>query len=232
MGLSALAGFAKGFGDARQSIKDRKEREANNARTDALISALGAQPAQASYGAPGGSAPSGGIGVPQGGTSAQPGLLGLIDKHEGGGNYSTLYGHSQNGGAFDGVDVSNMTLAELGAFSDASGPYGQWSKGQLGYVATPMGRYQIVGTTMRTAAEGMGLSPDTKFTPQTQDAMAAYLARGRLAGAKSPAAKRAALRAEWEGFKNVPDSALDAAIADFEANGGLIMPRPMGAGPR
>jgi hypothetical protein len=88
-----------------------------------------------------------------------------------------------------------------------------------------------VGTTLRGASKEMGLSPDTKFTPQTQDAIASHLAQRRLSSAKSPAAKRAALRAEWEGFKNVGDDELDAAIARFEANGMEIRPRPMGAGP-
>lgn len=234
MSLSGLAGFAQGFGNARQAIKDRKQREADNARTDALISALGAQPA------PGYPAVNGGAGVPAGGVGKAPalgavpgnGLFGLIDATEGGGRYDTLYGYANNGGAFNGVDVSQMTLGELYDFSSPSGPYGQWTKSQLGYVATPMGRHQIVGRTLRATADGMGLSPDTKFTPPTQDAMAAYLARNAIGRAKTPAGKRAALRAEWAGFKNVPDSALDAAIADFEANGGLIMPRPMGAGPR
>lgn len=229
MSLSGLAGFVQGFGTARQTIKDRKEREADAARTDALISALGARggipSGAAGYGA------TGGMGSPGTPSGAGNGLLGLIDSREGGGNYSTLYGHSQNGGAFDGVDVSNMTLAELGAFSDPSGAYGQWVADRNGgVVATPMGRYQIVGTTMRDAARGMGLSPDTKFTPQTQNAMASYLARGRLSGAKTPAAKRAAMRAEWAGLRGVPDDVLDAAISDFEANGGYLVPRPMGAG--
>lgn len=236
MSVAGLAGFLQGFGTARQTIRDRKLQEADAARQDRYIAALenGALRG-AGAGETFGLGPQqrGGYGTP--GQSAAPpgtGLLGLIDKHEGGGAYDTLLGFSNNGGAFNGVDVSKMTLAELYQFSDPNGPYGQWSKDQLGYVATPMGRHQIVGTTLRTAAEGMGLSPETRFNANTQDAMAAYLARNRLAGAKTPAAKRAALRAEWEGFKHVADDVLDAAIVDFEANGGILVPRPMGLGPR
>lgn len=229
--MIGLASFAQGFAGGRQIRLDREDKAAEDARKDAMIAAIGRQPMGATPGPAGpgqgeaGAAPSGGG---AGGTD----LLGLIDKTEGGGAWNTLYGHSQNGGAFDGVDVSNMTLAELEQFSDPSGPYGQWVKGQVGRVATPMGRFQIVGTTMRNAAEGMGLSPDTKFTPETQTAMAGYLARNRLAGAKDPVSKRTALRSEWEGFRNVPDALLDQAIADFEAKGGVLgsAVRPMGVG--
>lgn len=237
MSISGLVGFVEGFGNARQAVKDRKERADNAARMDRYIGALGAYPAASTLGDSGayGAQPqSGGYGSP-GAADAAPGagLIGLIDRTEGGANYNTLYGHSQNGGAFDGVNVSDMTLNDLYAFSDPSGSYGQWvADRNNGTVATPMGRYQIVGTTLRRAAEGMGLSPDTKFTPQTQDAMAAYLARNRLAGAQSPAAKRAALRSEWAGFKGVSDAALDAAIADFEANGGVLQPRANGIRPQ
>lgn len=237
MSISGLVGFVEGFGNARQAMKDRKERADTAARMDRFIETMGAYPAAASVGDAGayGVRPqSGGYGSP-GSADGAPGagLIGLIDQTEGGANYNTLYGHSQNGGAFDGVNVSDMTLRDLYAFSDPSGAYGQWVAGRNGgTVATPMGRYQIVGTTLRSAADGMGLSPDTKFTPQIQDSMAAYLARGRLDGAKSPAAKRAALRSEWEGFKGVSDAALDAAIADFEANGGVLQTRAMGIRPQ
>jgi hypothetical protein len=36
------------------------------------------------------------------------------------------------------------------------------------------------------------------------------------------------MRAEWEGFKNVSDAQLDAAIANFEQNGSELTPRPLG----
>jgi hypothetical protein len=178
----------------------------------------------------------GGEGRPGGGTITGDGtLFSLIDKTEGGGNYDTLFAHSQRGGRFDGVKVSEMTLNDLYGFSNPSGEYGQWVKGKLAEsghkprVATPMGRHQIVGSTLRTAAAQMGLSPETKFTPQTQDAMASHLAATRLASAKTPYAKRAALRAEWEGFKHVSDAALDKAIANFEASGMQMRPPRMGA---
>lgn len=132
---------------------------------------------------------------------AQNGLTGLIDRTEGGGRYDTLFGHAQRPGGgdpFDGIDVSSMTLGQLKQFSDPSGHYGQWVKQELAEnghrarVATPMGRHQIVGTTLRSTAEAMGLSDDTVFSPAVQDSMFQHLARQRLSAARSPAAKRAA----------------------------------------
>lgn len=244
--IAGLAGFADGFAGAVKMKRDQKREDEANARADRYLSIMeknpgafmgggmglggyGAPPAPgAAAAAPGGTGTPGDASVP---TGAGGGLFGLIDKTEGGGNYDTLFGHSQNGGRFDGTKVSSMTLAELYDFSNPRGEYGQWVKANnpAGVVATPMGRHQIVGTTLRATAEAMGLSPDTVFTPQVQDSMANYLARNRIAGLSGMPAKRAALRSEWEGFKHVSDAALDAAILNFEANG--MGTRPMGIGP-
>lgn len=240
MSLAALSGFAQGLGAGANARKSRLEREEADARQDRLISAL-----------------EGGIGVPPGpkgqsggavGGAGKPGaympipdgpvtLDSLLYKHEGAGNADTLFAHSQNGGAFDGVRVSEMTIDEASEFSRPDGEYGQWVKrklGEMGHtprVATPMGYGQIVGTTLRNTAKAMGLPGDTKFDRETQSKMVNYLAGQRLQGASSPAAKRAALRAEWEGFKHVPNHTLDAAIANFEQGGGTYAARGMGLKP-
>jgi hypothetical protein len=162
-----------------------------------------------------------GFGTPRGPAGSNVGgtLLQLIDRTEGGGNYDTLFGHSQNGGAFDGVKVSEMTLAEAIDFSSqrGEGSYGEWVRrnNPAGNLATPMGRYQIVGSTLKAAVEELGLPLDTRFDSQTQDMIASHLARRRLEGKTGLPQMRAALRAEWEGFKHVSDSALDQAILDF-----------------
>lgn len=156
-------------------------------------------------------------------------FAGLLAKHEGGGRYDTLFGHSQRaGGRFAGVDVSKMTIGEAIAFASPSGPYAQWVKGKVGHVATPMGAGQIVGSTLKRTAASMKLSPDTPFDQATQNRMIDYLAQQRLAGQSTMAGKRAALRAEWEGYKNVPDSQLDQAIIHFENTRGGVPVRGMG----
>ncbi|WP_156941802.1 hypothetical protein [Mesorhizobium sp. LSJC255A00] len=156
--------------------------------------------------------------VPQ--TSGQgngPTIGGLVDKTEGGANYSTLYAHAQkDGGAFAGVDVSKQTIGQLKQFASSDGAYGQHQKNQLGYLATPMGRYQIVGQTMVNTAKEMGLPDDTVFSADVQDAMFNHIADKAISGPKSMAGKMSALRGQWEGFKNVKDDVLSAAITNYE----------------
>lgn len=157
----------------------------------------------------------------------------LLAKHEGAGNYDTLFSHAQkpggaDGGAFDNVRISQMSIADAIKFSDPKGPYAQWVKGKVGRVATPMGAGQIVGTTLRNATQKMGLAPSTPFNAETQDKIIDYLASQRLSGQSTMAGKRAALRAEWEGYKHVPDSQLDAAIIHFENTRGAVPSRGMG----
>ena len=144
-----------------------------------------------------------------------PTMMAILDRTEGGGDYNTLFGFSnREGKRFADVKVSEMSIGELKAFAD--GEYGEWSKSQLGYKATPMGRYQFVGTTLGAVAERMGLPENTVFTPAVQDAMFHFYASERLAKASSVEGKRAILREGWEGFKKVSDKELDRAIAEFE----------------
>ena len=135
----------------------------------------------------------------------------LIDKTEGGGSYSTLFGHSQKD-RFKGVDVSKMTIGQLKSFADPDGAYGQWVKGQVGRVATPMGRYQIVGTTLRAAAAEMGVGDDVRFTPAIQDKFFQHLLKKALARGANTGEKIANVRNEWEGFKHVPTMELARLI--------------------
>lgn len=140
-------------------------------------------------------------------------LTELIDKHEGGGSYDTLFSHAQRSD-FAGVNVANMTIGQ--AVNFANGEYGRWSQRKLGYKATPMGRYQIVGKTLERVSRAMGLSPDTPFDQHTQDAMFAFLADEAISGKATMSGKRSALRGVWEGFKYASDAQLDQAIMEFE----------------
>lgn len=143
-------------------------------------------------------------------------FLSAVDSTEGAGGYDTLFGHAQRG-PFAGTDVSQMTIGDALAFASPSGAYGQHVKGQIGRVATPMGRHQIVGTTLRNAVQEMGLDPSTPFDRNTQDTIAAHLARRRIASADTMEGKVSALRSEWEGFKNVPRSQMEQIVRDLEA---------------
>tara|TARA_R110000737_G_scaffold58287_1_gene84246 strand:- start:4350 stop:5924 length:1575 start_codon:yes stop_codon:yes gene_type:complete len=128
-----------------------------------------------------------------------------------------------------------MSISELVEFSNPSGEYGQWVRPRLdpnGYAAqngltsTPMGKYQIVGSTLRSLIEEMGLTGDEIFDEAMQDQMFGVLMQRRLSASSSAAGKREGMRNEWEGFRNVSDRELDAAIAAFESGGGASYATP------
>ncbi|MGO7979558.1 lytic murein transglycosylase [Rhizobium johnstonii] len=148
-----------------------------------------------------------------------PSFLSAVDQEEGAGNYDTLFGHAQKNGPFAGTSVSSMPIRDVIAFTDPSGPYAQSVKGQIGRVATPVGRYQVVGTTLRNAVGAIGLDPSAPFDRNAQDAIGAYLARQRIASANSLPGQIAALRQEWHGFKNVPDAQMAQVVADLQSGG-------------
>jgi hypothetical protein len=140
----------------------------------------------------------------------------LLDRYEGAGDYDTLFSHAQKGnGPFAGLKVSTMTIGELKTF--AQGEYGAWSREQLGYTATPMGRFQFVGSTLATVAAKMGLSDSTVFTPEVQNTMFLYHAKEVMSG-KSQEGKRIALKNTWAGLKNASSQELDLMIAEIEGD--------------
>ncbi|WP_260693365.1 hypothetical protein [Rhizobium bangladeshense] len=144
-------------------------------------------------------------------------FLAAVDRTEGAGDYDTLFGHAQKDGPFAGTSVSSMPIRDVIAFTDPSGPYAQYVKGKVGHVATPVGKYQTVGTTIRGAVEALGLDPNAPYDRATQDRVASYLARQRIASADTLPGKIQALRAEWQGFKNVPDAEMAQIVADLES---------------
>lgn len=145
------------------------------------------------------------------------GFLGLIDQTEGGGDYDTLFGFSNREGKFAGTKVSQMTIDELADFSNPRGAYGQWVKSKVGRVATPMGRYQFVGSTMKEVAKKMGLSGDTVFSPEVQDAMFNFYLNEKINSSDTIEGKVKAVRTAWEGFKSVPTKYLEDLIMSHEA---------------
>lgn len=108
---------------------------------------------------------------------------------ESGGDYNALFGYSNRpGGAFAGTKLTDMTVDQALAFADPSGPYAQHVKGQIGRVATPMGAYQVVGTTLRAAKDGLGLTGSEPMTPELQDRIGQWIYKTQGTGA-------------WEGYK-------------------------------
>jgi len=108
---------------------------------------------------------------------------------ESGGDYDALFGFSnRDGGQFSNVKLTDMTVDQALQFASPSGPYGQWVKGQVGRVATPMGAYQIVGTTLQAAKEGLGLTGNEKMTPELQEKLGQWIYAQQGTGA-------------WEGYR-------------------------------
>jgi hypothetical protein len=156
------------------------------------------------------------------GNGIQSTTASLIERYEsGGGGYDTLFGQAQgSGGPFEGYNVSQKTLGELYEFSNpsgAQGTYGAYVKATnpKEVLATPMGRFQFVGSTLKDVAKKMGLPDDTVFNKETQDAMFLFLARDVMAG-KSQEGKIKALRDTWDGFKKASDADLIQMIAEVE----------------
>jgi len=153
---------------------------------------------------------------------------GLIDTHEGGGDYDTLFQFSnKGGGAFSDVRVSEMTLGEVKDFASArgEGSYYQWSKENMpkgliaykkGLGSTPMGRYQFIGTTLKEVTKEMGLSDDTIFSPEVQDAMFEHYLKKTISRGSTVDEKIAHVRSAWEGFRNVDRATLENLIIKYE----------------
>jgi hypothetical protein len=108
---------------------------------------------------------------------------------ESGGDYNAVYGfQNRPGGRFENVKLTSMPLADVIAFTDPSGEYAQHVKGQIGRVATPVGAYQVVGTTLRAAVKALGLDPSQPFDQATQDRIGQWILENQGTGA-------------WEGYR-------------------------------
>lgn len=140
-----------------------------------------------------------------------------IDRTESGGaadQYDTLFGHRNRK---NGIRVSEMTIGQAGEFASPSGQYGQSVNAEIGRVATPMGKFQIVGSTLRGLQKDLNLPDDVPFSPAVQEQLGLYLAQKRVLGPQTREAQRAGLRSEWEGFKNVSNAELDVMIDEIRS---------------
>ena len=89
---------------------------------------------------------------------------------ESGGDYNALFGFSNRPGKrFANTRVTDMTVDEAIQFANPRGPYAQWVKNQIGRVATPMGGFQVVGSTLKDAKDWAGLTGNERMTPEIQD---------------------------------------------------------------
>lgn len=105
-------------------------------------------------------------------------VLAAIDEKEGKGDYNKLFNNSETS-EFSNVKITNMTINELLEFTTPSGDYGQYVKNtrpdkEMG-VSTPLGRYQIVGSTLKNLRDKLGLTGNEVFDQELQDAMFLYL---------------------------------------------------------
>lgn len=113
--------------------------------------------------------------------------IGNIQPGESGGDYNKLFANAESG-AFAGIRPTEMTIKEWLEFQNPSGAYGQFvAERNGGTVSTPMGGYQIIGSTLRDAAKAMGLTGDEVMTPQMQDRIAQHIFETQGTGA-------------WEGY--------------------------------
>jgi len=108
---------------------------------------------------------------------------------ESGGDYNALFGFSnRQGGPFQNVRLTDMTVDQALNFANPSGPYAQYTKGKVGRVATPMGAYQVVGTTLKAAKKGLGLTGNERMDQATQDRVGQWILANQGTSA-------------WEGYK-------------------------------
>jgi len=139
-----------------------------------------------------------------------------IFKGESGGDYNTLFGFSnRKGGKWDNVRLTDMTVDQAIQFSDPRGPYAQWVNGQIGRAATPMGAYQIVGTTLKAAKKALGLTGNERMDVNTQDMLGKWILDNQGTGA-------------WEGYRGPADPGSIQPVNDY-GPGADAMSRPSGS---
>lgn len=145
------------------------------------------------------------------------GLKVAVQQTESKGNYNALFSNAETR-ELKGVAVAGMTLGELKEFSRASGKYANIVKDKIGRVATPMGAYQIVGSTLRWLQEDMGLDDAVVFTKEVQDQMFDRLVEVSTSTRKSLDENVQSLRKTWEGLKNVPTEKLKRLVQESLAS--------------
>lgn len=123
---------------------------------------------------------------------------------ESGGDYNALFGYSNRpGGRFAGTDLTRMSVGDVINFTSPNAPYAEYVRGQVGRTATPVGAYQVVGTTLRDAVQSLGIDPSQPFDQATQDRIGQWVMENQGTGA-------------WEGYRGPPNQ--------ISTSGGGAMP--------
>lgn len=135
-------------------------------------------------------------------------LLDSIGEAEGA-DYTTLFGYDeQPGKAFDGTDITKMSISEVQDL--------QKKMVRTNGVSSAVGKYQFLQTTLREAVKALGISEDEKFTPEIQDKLALWLLKQRtsyqdwLSGVGDDAKFQDQLAKIWA---SVPDTTGKSAYA-------------------
>lgn len=116
---------------------------------------------------------------------AQPGIF----AGESGGDYNALFGYQNRpGGRFENTRLTDMAIEDVLRFTDPQGPYASYVRGEVGRTATPVGAYQVVGTTLRDAVNALDIDPSTPFNQATQDRIGEWIFSTQGTGA-------------WEGYQ-------------------------------
>ena len=103
---------------------------------------------------------------------------------ESGGDYNALFGYSNRpGGRFAGTDLTRMSVGDVINFTSPNAPYAEYVRGQVGRTATPVGAYQVVGTTLRDAVRSLGIDPSQPFDQATQDRIGQWVMENQGTGA-------------------------------------------------
>ena len=141
-------------------------------------------------------------------TAAQSGLLELIKKGESGGDYNATL---DNGRWTNGPqDLVNMTLREVRALQDRMRTPENRAKYGNGKGSSALGAYQIVGTTLQSLMDDLGLTGDELYNKEMQDRLATELIRRRRGQGVE------GLRQEWTSLNNYNPSVIQTAMGNTE----------------
>jgi LysM repeat protein len=136
--------------------------------------------------------------------------------------YNTIFGNAQKTGPFKGTDVTSMSMDEIFEFTKLDGAFHKYNLNTLNKDTTAIGKFQMVGTTLRDLRDrgilsNLNIDSNTIFNEDTQNRIAAHLAERRVIG-KTDAEARKGLRNEWQGFNKLNDKTLNLIIKEIRGN--------------